>query len=203
MATIDQNGRLVSSRVEVRLFSVIEKGPIETVAALVVHQTGGATSKSTFQAYALGGSGAHFLIDKDGKIYQTARVTQKTHHVGRIRSRCYELHVCAPEDQKKITSILSNRDRSYGVRVRELHRHEFSKDYPSRYPTNSDSLGIELVGAYDAEQSSYEPVTSAQNASLRWLVSELLAAFGLSRVDVYRHPQVSYKQPSEAETANW
>ncbi len=43
----------------------------------------------------------------------------------------------------------------------------------------------------------------AQNSSLQWLISELYGHFSLEKDDVYRHPQVSYKQPSEASTATW
>jgi predicted GIY-YIG superfamily endonuclease len=50
---------------------------------------------------------------------------------------------------------------------------------------------------------SFEKVDSKQNASLKWLVSELSIHLNLQDGDVYRHPTVSYKQPTEASTASW
>ncbi|URF03179.1 hypothetical protein M5D45_11565 [Cupriavidus campinensis] len=49
----------------------------------------------------------------------------------------------------------------------------------------------------------YENVTTQQNASLRWLIAELVATFNVSTGEIYRHPQVSYKNPTEASTAVW
>ena len=91
--------------------------------------------------------GAHFLIDNDGKIYQTARVTQKVFHVGKIRSRCQQLGSCSPEDEMAIKTILSSKV-GYSTKVTELNDYESKKAYPSRYPTNEDSLGIEVVGQF-------------------------------------------------------
>src|SRR5690606_8060251 len=42
------------------------------VNGIVVHQTGGSTAQSTFNSYRNSTTGAHFLVEKDGKIYQTA-----------------------------------------------------------------------------------------------------------------------------------
>jgi energy-converting hydrogenase Eha subunit A len=50
----------------------------------------------------------------------------------------------------------------------------------------------------------YEGVTGIQNASLRWLIGELSTLFQLgSEDDVFRHPEVSYKNPGEAAGAKW
>jgi hypothetical protein len=46
-------------------------------------------------------------------------------------------------------------------------------------------------------------VTPQQNASLQWLISELYGHFNLTGKDVYRHPDVSYKNPDEAGSATW
>jgi len=42
-----------------------------------------------------------------------------------------------------------------------------------------------------------------QNQSFQWLVNELYVHFNLSSGDVYRHPQISYKNPGEASSAVW
>ena len=53
------------------------------------------------------------------------------------------------------------------------------------------------------EKKTYEMVTDAQNNSLSWLVRELAATLKLPVTEVFRHPTVSRKNPSEASTAKW
>jgi hypothetical protein len=45
----------------------------------------------------------------------------------------------------------------------------------------------------------YEEPTSAQNESLTWLVRELVSALNINGEDIYRHPDVRFKEPGEAE----
>lgn len=198
-----KGGKVLSPEVTDRITSRIEKGALSKVDAIVVHQTGGATAESAFNSYKKGGEGAHFLIDTDGTIYQTARVSQKCWHVGKIRSRCYQLQSCTADELADVKKILFARKAAYAVRVKKLHDHESEKPYPERYPTNDDSLGIELVGGADADSGQYDDATREQNTSLTWLVSTLESLLKLSDSDIYRHPQVSYKQSSEASSAKW
>ena len=197
------NGKLIASRVIDKVTSKIEKGALTRVNAIIIHQTGSDSADSSLSSYSAGVNGAHFLIDKDGIIFQTARINQKCWHVGNIKSRCSELKTCSAEELKEINSILFKKGESYELRVRNLSQHEAKKTYPQRYPTNDDALGIELVGRFDAKSGNYDTVTRPQNESLIWLVSVLEAGLGLTNDDIYRHPQVSYKQTSEAESANW
>jgi N-acetyl-anhydromuramyl-L-alanine amidase AmpD len=197
------DGKLVSSKVVSSIEAKIEKGALIMVKALVVHQTGGSSAKSALESYKGGANGAHFLVDKDGTIYQTARTTQRCWHVGEIQSRCYQFKSCTAEELKNVKAILFKQGESYGTRVSALHKHESAKAYPDRFPTNEDSLGIEIVSAA-AKDGTYEPVTAEQNASLAWLVATLETLLGLSaKADVFRHPEVGYKQPTEASTATW
>jgi N-acetyl-anhydromuramyl-L-alanine amidase AmpD len=195
------NGVLIHPKVCKKTFAKLEKGPLKVINAIIVHQTGAENAAQTFNSYIKGETGAHFLIEKSGTIYQTARVTQKTYHVGKIKSRCYEAHVCTPAETENIKSMLFQKGKSYSERVNNLHKHEAAKPFPDRYPTNEDSIGIELVGKFDTRTGKYETVTDAQNASLRWLIKELATALNLKTTEVHSHPAVSYKQPSEAETA--
>lgn len=89
------------------------------------------------------------------------------------------------------------------MRIKKLSDHEAQKSVPDRYPSNSDSIGIELVAPFDAKTKTYATVTTAQNESLTWLVSTLQAALTLPAGRVHTHPEVSYKQSSEAATAKW
>lgn len=207
MATTDtptiKNGKLLSPRVVDKITGKIEKGALASVAALVVHQTGGANAESALASYQKGAAGAHFLIGKEGTIYQTARVNQKCWHVGNIRSRCYEMKACDAQEMKTIEGILFKKGEAYSVRIKKLSEHESRKSVPDRYPTNEDSIGIEIVGAFDAKTKAYEVVTQAQNQSLAWLVGTLQSALGLAADRVYTHPEISYKEKTEASTAQW
>jgi N-acetyl-anhydromuramyl-L-alanine amidase AmpD len=197
------DGRLVSDRVTDKINRKIEKGALARVNAIVVHQTGGATAESSLASYNnAGANGAHFLIDKNGAIYQTARVNQKCWHVGRILSRCSTLKTCSPAELKDINKILFNRVHSYSARLTTLHHHESAKPYPDRYPTNEDSIGIEIVSMF-SQKTGFEAATAAQNGSLGWLVSTLQRLLKLSASEVFRHSEVSAKQPTEATSARW
>jgi len=196
MLFLSKEGHVDSERIVVRIFSGIERGPMQKVNGIVVHQTAAPTISSTFNSYqGKGAHGAHFLIDKDGTIYQTASVYKRTNHVGNIKSRCLETRKCSPADFKA----------AYPLKWRPtpLSRHEHKKPFPERYPGNTDSIGIELVGAYIEKTEVYETVTRAQNDAVRWLVAELSATMSVSMEEVYRHPQLSRKTESEASTAKW
>ncbi|WP_256354614.1 N-acetylmuramoyl-L-alanine amidase [Variovorax sp. dw_308] len=72
MSTIDKDGMLIDSRVLLRRSASIEHGELSGVRAIVVHQTDSSSAQATLNGYQNGGNGAHFLIDKNGQIYQTA-----------------------------------------------------------------------------------------------------------------------------------
>ena len=83
------------------------------------------------------------------------------------------------------------------------------KKVPDRYPSNEDSIGIEIVGQSfpltepNADKRTYESVTDEENASLKWLVSELVMTLGVPMTEIFRHPIVSQKNKTEAATAKW
>jgi N-acetyl-anhydromuramyl-L-alanine amidase AmpD len=89
-----------------------------------------------------------------------------------------------------------------------MHRREIRKSLPDRFPSNEDSIGIELVGEalpknVPEVNRMYESVTAAQNASLKWLVARLTASLNVPMTEIFRHPTVSFKNPTEASTAQW
>jgi N-acetyl-anhydromuramyl-L-alanine amidase AmpD len=209
---IDNQGMVAGSgRIIARRFPQLERGPMPAVCGIVVHQTDASTARATFNKYS--GSrpeGAHFLIDRDGTIYQTASVKMRTPHVGRLKPRCLAEMKCAPAEFK---------GKSYS----EINAIEMTKAVPARYPSNLDSIGIELVGKaslppgvtpppgatpdeverFRGTHSVYEQVTGAQNVALRWLIDELCGSLHVPVSEVHRHPTVSRKNPTEASTANW
>jgi N-acetyl-anhydromuramyl-L-alanine amidase AmpD len=198
-SSLDPQGMLVDCRVRQRRRLSIEHGNLDAVRAVVVHQTDGSSAQDTLNSYRRGGNGAHFLIDKDGTIYQTASLKRRCYHVGRlIRSKCLTIdrRTCNSDSMARILAM------SWTRQINALDALERTKSYPARYPVNSDSIGIELVGK-SLDDTTYERVTPAQHASLRWLMGELFRQFSLTDRDVYRHPEVSYKNPGEASTAQW
>lgn len=75
---------------------------------------------------------------------------------------------------------------------------EVKKTYPLRYPSNDDSLGIEVVGRYNIPSSTFEKPTPKQFASLKWLVDELVKHYNLNlRNDIYAHGTIARKQKAE------
>lgn len=199
MLFVDKNGLVDATRITVKRFRTIERGDMDKVNGIVVHQTGGSTAESAFNSYqSAGANGAHFLIDKEGKIYQTASLFKVTNHVGNIRSRCYMEKKCTPSEISTIRPFLN--------KYKKLSHLEQKKSYPERYPANFDSLGIEVVGkpvSGEGENAIYETVNDAQNSALKWLVYELSDTLKISMSEVFRHPEVSYKVKTEAGTAKW
>jgi N-acetyl-anhydromuramyl-L-alanine amidase AmpD len=163
----------------------------------VLHQTNSSTASATLAAYIFRSTGAHFLIDPDGQIIQTASIARVCHYVGPIKSRCYETATCSPQEKKVLDAIV-NGPGSRDQKRMAVNNHERAKSVPYRYPSNYDSLGIEVSGSFDEKTKHYQTPSTAQNLSAIWLIGELLSAFSLTRSDVYRHPQLSYKENDEA-----
>jgi N-acetyl-anhydromuramyl-L-alanine amidase AmpD len=198
MLRIDADGRVVHPGIKWQRFTNLERGDLDPVAGIIVHQTGSSTAASTLAAYKTALHGAHFLIDKDGTVYQTASLLKRTNHVGRLRSRCVAEHRCAPGEEKRISAM----------DPRARNTHEMTKSVPDRYPSNSNSIGIELVGMASPPPPGkmdgvYEAVTAKQNHNLTWLVRELSATLDVRMTEVFRHPVVSQKNPTEAASARW
>jgi N-acetyl-anhydromuramyl-L-alanine amidase AmpD len=199
MLHIDDLGHVLNRRVTRSIMQSIERGPMTHVRGIIVHQTGGPTAQATLNSYAAGGAGAHFLIDKDGAIYQTASVLKVTWHVGKLRARCLAENRCAPTEIQKLL----------GMSPTPRNRHEMKKQVPNRYPSNEDSIGIEVVGQAfplnepNADKRTYESVTEQENISLKWLVEELTMTLGVPMTEIFRHPVVSQKNVTEAGTAKW
>jgi N-acetyl-anhydromuramyl-L-alanine amidase AmpD len=191
---IDATGVVADARVRRAIKPAIEGRPMPTVHGIIVHQTDSASAASTLGQYTRPGSnGAHFLIDKDGTVYQTASVLKQTRHVGILKSRCISTRMCSASEFKAASKL----------KIHDLSRREQAKPWPQRFPSNQDAIGIELVGKFLPATGKYESVTAAQSASLRWLVRELTIELGVPAHEVFRHPEVSYKQISEAESAKW
>jgi N-acetyl-anhydromuramyl-L-alanine amidase AmpD len=206
MLNIDTLGRVIHPQITLAIIPNIEHGPMRHISGIIIHQTDGPTAQSSLSTYKASpkGAGAHFLIDKDGKIYQTASVYKVTWNVGKaLKSRCLDEHQCAPAEEHNLKNMKWQARLAYGA------KEEKQKKYPNRYPTNQDSIGIELVGeALPREETNpdkkiFETVTNEQNSSLKWLVFELTVTLSIPMTEIFRHPVVSYKNETEAATAKW
>jgi N-acetyl-anhydromuramyl-L-alanine amidase AmpD len=198
MFVIDDKGKVINPKIRDAISPMIEHGAMPTVKGIIVHQTDSSTATSTLAKYKQPkADGAHFLIDKDGTIYQTASVTKKTAHVGKLRSRCYVEMRCSPAEMKA---------NAKWNPTAEYHR-EIKKSVPNRYPSNDDSIGIEIVGkAVLPEKGTkpiYENLTTEQQASLQWLINEIRATLGVPLTEIFRHSTVSFKNETEAQSAKW
>ncbi len=199
MSSLGQDGMLISPKVIFKRFKMIEHGDLLNVHGIVIHQTDSGDALSTFNSYCENANGAHFLIGKDGRIYQTASLNKRCFHIGRfIKSKCIELKgsECKDSDLSKLLAL------DWLRRVKAIDRIERIKAYPYRFPVNSDSIGVELVGKH-IDDKRYEATSVLQNTSLQWLIGELCTLFGTDKDDIYRHPEISYKHPGEAASATW
>jgi len=201
MLAIDSTGMCAIARIRPARQINIERRPMTVIRGIVVHQTDSPTTESTLHSYKTrGAAGAHFLIDKDGTIYQTASLHMQTWHVGLLKSRCLVEKQCSLAEMQSL--------RTFNPRLED--QREQAKHAPDRFPANRDSIGIELVGEalprgpnIPDDKRKYETVTSAQNAALKWLVHELSMELGVPMHEVFRHPDVSRKNRTEASTAQW
>jgi N-acetyl-anhydromuramyl-L-alanine amidase AmpD len=193
------------------------------VRGIIVHQTDTETSDQVMRTIwttknpagsVLRPNGAHFLIDKDGTIYQTALLNQQTSHVEPIQARCLIRMTCT---EAELPDLQKWRDKSWkdGNAMR-THHHEKIKPHPIRYPSNVDSIGIECVGkAYardkdgkllpnqnvSSDKKTYDPLSDEQKESLRWLILALGQTLKVPMAEVFRHPVVGFKNKTEAISA--
>src|SRR5260221_2436758 len=66
-----QTCALPISLIKPAIAPTIERGEMKEIHGIIVHQTGGSTAQSSIDSYKNpSANGAHFLIEKDGTIYQ-------------------------------------------------------------------------------------------------------------------------------------
>ncbi|MDA8521567.1 peptidoglycan recognition protein family protein [Acidovorax sp. NCPPB 4044] len=190
-------GLIKNNRITTQIYRSIEHGQMPSVSGIVLHQTSSNYTAKTLAAYAFrpSGTGTHFLINPAGQIFQTARINQICWHIGRIRSHCMQMHQCNPSDKAQLDELKS-KYTDKDEYDRQVDAHERKKAAKDRYPTNVDSIGIEVVGA--PVNRSYRQPTPAQNSSSKWLTEELLLTLNLTRDRIYPHGLIDpRKQESE------
>lgn len=112
-------------------------------------------------------------------------MNQVCYHVGRINAYCQTVHRCTPRDDEVLAGIAKTHANNKAERDKQVDAWERKKAASLRYPTNDDSIGIEVVGA--PKNGRYVSPSDAQNASSRWLVNELLMTLKLDRKRIFAH----------------
>ena len=79
---VDEHGYVQNAGFVFKPIPALEHGRLQGPRAIVMHRTVSSTARSSLNAFRRG-IGTHFLIGKDGLIYQTASLLEKTHHVER------------------------------------------------------------------------------------------------------------------------
>ncbi len=201
---IVNDGIVRDIRIEAKIYPMLEHGLMSEVSGIVLHQTSSAYVVKTMAEYAFrpSGTGAHFLINPAGQIFQTARINQICWHVGRINAYCKAVHTCTPADNQVLAQIEKKYANNKVEKDRLIDAWERKKPAMQRYPTNADSIGIEVVGA--PQGKVYGSPTDAQNQSSRWLVRELLATLKLDRARTFAHGVIDpRKLPTEGENVQY
>lgn len=187
-----------------RLIPALEEKNADRLSAkhgIVLHRTASSTATSACNTFAQNKKGnrigAHYVVDKDGTIYQTASLDKRLEHVGSVKPRCRDQGTCTPEELKKYNGLEGGKIRpSKGKKaVDAISDDEKRKAYPDRYPTNDDSVGIEIVGRYN--KGGWEAPTPEQRESVAALVKSLQSRYGLSDQDVFPHSDIAWKTSGE------
>jgi N-acetyl-anhydromuramyl-L-alanine amidase AmpD len=194
-----ENGIFDHEKVSQNIFAGIEHGSMSQVNSIVLHRTDSKTGLSTLNGYKSGRSvGAHFLIDESGSIFQTAHLNQRCWHVGILLSRCKEENTCTADELASVNKLLHQKGLSFSKRAKNLSRFEANKTYPQRFPSNDDSIGIEVVGRFSITNKNFTAPTNLQVEALKWLVDELTKHYSLNlRNDVFAHGKMARKEASE------
>lgn len=112
--------------------------------------------------------------------------------------RCQINSTCDPHELKTINALLHEKGLKFSTRAKNVAAREARKPYPLRYPSNDDSLGVEVVGKFWPGQARYDAPTLSQLASVKWLVDTLVRAYKLNlRSDVYAHGAIARKEQAE------
>ncbi len=188
-ATVGDDGFVTHEKFIKEHITALERGNLAAGNAIVLHRTVNNTAEETFTAFRTG-TGTHFAVDKAGIIYQTASLNKLTYHVGKIRSRCMAENSCSAEE----TTLI----QGWGWAPTRIHNHEKVKSYPDRYPKNSDSIGIEVVGDYNATTEQWDSIPTIQAEAVACVVNFLIKHYNLSTADdIYEHEDISYKTEGE------
>ncbi|ECF1703822.1 hypothetical protein E1B77_23365 [Salmonella enterica subsp. enterica] len=72
---------------------------MDKINAIILHRT--ESSSEPFDSFKRKKEGTHFVVAKNGTLYQSASLFEWTPHIGKIRSRCQEEKTWSDEERKK------------------------------------------------------------------------------------------------------
>lgn len=220
-----KNGLLIDNLITQNIIAFIEHQPLDLkdIQAIVIHQTETFNAKDTIKIWQTKPTGAHFLIDRggdgthtgvDGKIYQTARMNKRCHHVGFLQSRCLIENTCvipkgaelsaeAKADALKPGKTAAQVKANAKIRNSAVNKIEQAKSYPNRFPNNEDSIGIELVAKFDYKTKLYPPPSQLQILAVSYLIEQIVANLPAISVeeDIYTHGGIARKEATEGTRA--
>lgn len=161
----------------------LEDEPLSQPKAIIIHRTNTADAQSVIRSYESGRTlGTEYLVDIDGTIIRTSKAGFSTSHVGKLRER-------------------SPRPGRTSSTYRDIHAYELQNfEYPQRYPSNEETIGIEVAGEAVANpngEMSYPKPNVLQISAVQRLVRYLLDLYDLTYDDVYSHEEVSYRTANE------
>jgi len=154
----DDNGMVTDSRVTKNRIKKLEKEPMSRVNSIILHRTVSSSANSTLSSFSSRGIGTHFLVGKDGKIFNTASLNNATHHI--------------LESQVK---------QGMGI-------------------LNNTAIGVEVVGNYDQESKTWDPLSSEQIESTAFLVNSLEKTYSLDENNIHNHEDIQPKTAGEGGT---
>jgi hypothetical protein len=88
------------------------------------------------------------------------------------------------------------------IRKHTIHLYDSPKQmYKEYYKVikNQNSIGIEVVGSYNEETKTWEPLTVEQAEAVRLLVDRLLYMYDLDPSAIYTHEEIQRKTPGEGQ----
>ncbi|EAN4948270.1 N-acetylmuramoyl-L-alanine amidase [Salmonella enterica] len=184
---VDSDGYIQNAEITKKTVKELEHGKMDKINAILLHRTKSSSEDGTFESFRSKKEGTHFVVAKNGCLYQTASLFEWTPHIGKIKSRCQEEKTWSAEERKKI--------QGFGWDPKRLYVYELEKNYPDRYPYNEDSVGIEVVA--DHVDGSWEKATPEQRKSIAKIVDILMNIYELQKQDIYEHDKISYKTAGE------
>ena len=193
---LDEEGYLKKEYITKKKVNDIDKNDVDGFNAIVLHRTDGSSAEGAINSFEKNNLGTHFLVDKDGTVYQLTTLDKNTTHVGNIKSKSQQEKTMTTADKTEISKIQKEKT-SYSDYVKKLNDYENKKNYPDRYPTSLDSVGIEVVGKYDKVLKQWELAPQIQLNSVNTLVQDLMKLYSFNSNDIYHHDVISYKTKGE------
>ncbi|HFO9187506.1 TPA: N-acetylmuramoyl-L-alanine amidase, partial [Escherichia coli] len=111
---IDHEGYIRNAGIIKHTVPELEEGRMPKINAIILHRTDSSTINGTLASFSKG-IGTHFIVEKDGNIYQAASLFVYTSHVGKIKSRCKEEKTWSSEEKKKT--------EAFGWNAKKIHDH--------------------------------------------------------------------------------